>query len=108
MNCSVLPFSAPRVHSTKRIGPHNYKILCILIGSLLGDGCMEKSTDGFRFVFYQKGAHIEYLLWLHNQLFLHGYCKESLPQIKSRKGPLADNELVYYCRFRSFTFSSFS
>lgn len=109
LNSSVLPFSAPRIHSSKRIGPHNYEILCILIGSLLGDGCMEKSVDGYRFVFYQKGEHIEYLIWLHKQLFKHGYCKENLPQIKSRKGLSEDNgKLVYYCRFRSFTYSSFS
>jgi hypothetical protein len=33
-----------------------------MIGSLLGDGSMEKSKDGYRFVFYQKGDHIEYLV----------------------------------------------
>lgn len=37
-------------------GPHNYEILCILIGSLLGDGYMEK--DGMAmdldFVFIKK------------------------------------------------------
>ena len=39
----------------------------------------------------------------------HGYCKENLPQIKSRKGLSEDTgKIVYYCRFRSFTFSSFS
>jgi len=36
LNSSVLPFSKPRVHSSQRIGPHNYDIMCILIGSLLG------------------------------------------------------------------------
>jgi hypothetical protein len=58
----VLPFSSSRISSIKRIGPHNYEILSILIGSLLGDGSMEKSKDGYRFVFYQKGDHIEYLV----------------------------------------------
>ena len=51
---SVLPFSSPRVSSTKRIGPHNYVILCILIGSLLGDGSMEKDGNGSRFCFFFK------------------------------------------------------
>lgn len=68
---------------------------------------MEKSTDGYRFSFYQKGEHIEYLLWLHKQLFNHGYCKENLPQIQSRAPQFGGKELVYYCRFRSFTYSSF-
>jgi hypothetical protein len=59
---SVLPFSTPKISSLKRIGPHNYEILCILIGSLLGDGSMEKDGNGSRFCFYQKGEHIEYVL----------------------------------------------
>jgi hypothetical protein len=59
---SVLPFSSPRTLSIKRIGPHNIDILYILIGSLLGDGTMEKDGNGYRFCFYQKGEHIEYLL----------------------------------------------
>lgn len=108
LNSSILPFSKPRVHSSKRIGPHNYEILCIFIGSLLGDGSIEKSVDGYRFVLYQKGDHIEYLLWLHRQFFKHGYCKENLPQIKSRKDGLpGSGKIVYYCRFRSLTYSSF-
>ena len=102
---STLPFNSPRVPSFKRIGPHNYQVLCIIIGSLLGDGTMEKSVDGYRFSFYQKGEHLEYLLWLHNLLLNNGYCKENLPQINSRKG--AKGELAYYCRFRTFTYSSF-
>jgi hypothetical protein len=39
---NVLPFYSPRVLSLKRIGPHNINILNILIGSLLGDGSMER------------------------------------------------------------------
>jgi hypothetical protein len=58
----TLPFSSSRVLSTKRIGPHNYEILCILIGSLLGDGSMERDGNGSRFCFYQKGEHVEYVL----------------------------------------------
>ena len=102
---SPLPFSSSRISSFKRIGPHNYETLCILLGSLLGDGSMEKSKDGYRFVFYQKGDHIEYLIWLHAHIFKHGYCKENIPQIQSRSG--GHGKLVYYCRFRTFTFSSF-
>ena len=101
---SVLPFSSPRTLSIKRIGPHNIDILYILIGSLLGDGTMEKDGNGYRFCFYQKGEHIEYLLWLHQELLRFGYCKENIPQIQSR---VINNKLVYYCRFRSFTYSSF-
>lgn len=58
----ILPFSCPRVLSINRIGPHNYDILSILIGSLLGDGSMEKDGNGSRFVFYQAKINGEYLL----------------------------------------------
>jgi hypothetical protein len=101
----TLSFSSPRILSTKRIGPHSYEVLSILIGSLLGDGHMERDGNGSRFCFYQKGEHIEYILWLHSILLKHGYCKENLPQIQTR---LIDGKLNYYCRFRTFTFSSFN
>jgi hypothetical protein len=53
-----------RIPSTKRIGPHNYDVLCLLIGSLLGDGHLAKDTkgNGSQFDLYQKGEHIEYIL----------------------------------------------
>ena len=106
-NLATLPYNSGRVSSYQRIGPHNFDILSILIGSLLGDGSMEKSKDGYRFVFYQKGDHIEYLVWLHANTFKLGYCKENIPQIQSRLSLGAGSSLVYYCRFRTFTFSSF-
>src|ERR1022692_1713691 len=53
---------SPRIPSTKRIGPHNHDVLCLLIGSLLGDGFMERDPKGSRFGFYQKGEHIEYVI----------------------------------------------
>jgi len=59
-NLSIL--ATGRVPSTKRIGPHNYNVLCLLIGSLLGDGHMEKYAIGSIVCFYQKGEHIEYIL----------------------------------------------
>ena len=72
---------------------------------MLGTAIMEKSVEGFRFAFYQKGDHFQYLLWLHKQLLNLGYCKEDIPRIFRRKG--AKGELAYYCVFRSFTYSSF-
>jgi hypothetical protein len=61
-NCSSLPFSSPRVNPIKRIGPHNSDILSIFIGSLLGDGSMEKSLNGSRFVYSHAKLNGEYLL----------------------------------------------
>lgn len=66
---------------------------------------MERDGNGSRFVFYQKGEHVEYIIWLHKTLFEHGYCKENIPQIQSRT---INGKLIYYCRFRTFTFSSFN
>lgn len=106
---STLPFSSSRINPLRRIGPHNYDILSILIGSLLGDGSMEKSENGSRFVFYQAKVNGEYLLWLHRVISNLGYAKKEIPIIYSRKGsPLVGlDEIRYYCRFRTFTYSSF-
>jgi hypothetical protein len=79
--------------------------LSLLIGCLLGDGHMERDGNGSRFCFYQKGEHIEYILWLHSLLFKYGYCKENIPLIQSR---FIHGKLNYYCRFRTFTYSSFN
>ena len=110
VSCSSLPFSSPRVNPFKRIGPHNLYILSIIVGSLLGDGSMEKSINGSRFVFYQAKVNGEYLLWLHQVINKLGYTDKNIPKIYSRKGStLVGNldEIRYYYRFRTFTFSSF-
>jgi LAGLIDADG DNA endonuclease family len=100
---SILPFSLPYVSSYKRIGPHNYEALCIMIGSLLGNGTMEKKGNGYKISFY-KWEHIEYILWLHRKLLEHGYCKDNLPSIQTK---IIHNKWAYYCQLRSFTYSSF-
>jgi ubiquinol-cytochrome c reductase cytochrome b subunit len=102
---SNLPITSVKILSTKRIGPHNYNVLSLIIGSLLGDGHMEKDGHGSRICFYQKGGHIEYIIWLHKTLLSYGYCRENIPQIQSR---IINDKLVYYCRFRTFTYSSFN
>lgn len=103
---SLLPFSLSRIKSLDRIGPHNINLLSILIGSLLGDGHMEKDGNGSRFAFYQSKENGEYLLWLHKRLFELGYCKKELPLIQTRLN--LKGELRYYYRFRTFTYSSFN
>jgi len=103
---STLPFSNPRINPLYRIGPHNIDILSLLVGSLLGDGSMEKSVNGSRFVYYQAKVNGEYLLWLHSFISKLGYAHPEIPQIYSR--PLVkSDEIRYYYRFRTFTFSSF-
>lgn len=106
LSSSFLPFNCPRVLSTKRIGPHNNDILSIVVGSLLGDGTMEKDGNGSRFAFYQEKIHGEYLLSLHQKISSLGYCKPEIPILHSRLG--INGQLRYYYRFRTFTYSSFN
>ena len=93
--------------SVERIGPHNIDVISIIIGSLLGDGQMEKYGDGARFVFYQAKINGEYLLWLHKTISELGYAKTNIPKLYIRKG-LSEGEIRYYFRFRTFTYSSFN
>ena len=51
LNSSALPFSRERTVSDKRIGPDKYEVLCVLIGSLLGDAHMERDGNGSKFCF---------------------------------------------------------
>ena len=92
-SCSSLPFSSPRVNPIKRIGPHNSDILSIFIGSLLGDGSMEKSLNGSRFVYSHAKLNGEYLLWLHQVISKLGYTDKIIPKFYLRKGSELVNEL---------------
>lgn len=100
----LLPFSSPRVSSQLRTGPHNLNLLSIIMGSLLGDGTLERDGHGSRLGFYQEKTHGEYLLWLHKTLFDLGYCKPEIPKLSTRLG--VNGQLRYYYRFRTFTYSS--
>ena len=92
--------------SVERIGPHNLNIISILIGSLLGDGHLEKRTQGLgtRIKFEQSSDNVEYLMWFHSYFSERGYCNTNKPKLKKR---IRKNGTVYYhYSFNSFTFSS--
>jgi hypothetical protein len=55
-------FYIPKLRSYKIIGPHEEKIIMILIASLLGDGHLSKGTLGSRFQFEQCKNNVEYLM----------------------------------------------
>lgn len=80
----TIPFLLPKTRSRKRIGPHNYEILSILIGSLLGDTYAERHGHGTRFCFQQEHLNNRYLLWFSNYLNKLGYCTNTLPKITTR------------------------
>lgn len=95
-----------KIHSHKRIGPHNINILEIMIGLLLGDGHLEKRSGaiGCRLIVEQTNRNVEYLMWLYNQFLINGYCTNKKPKLFKR---IKKNNTVYYgYKFNTFTFSS--
>ena len=95
-----------KIRSRNRIGVHNYDILSIIFGSLLGDAHAEKHGNGTRISFYQENTHKDYLLWLHELISSKGYCNEKIPILKTRLGKYG--KLRKIIRFKTFTFSSFN
>ena len=92
--------------SVERIGPHNIDIISIFIGSLLGDGHLEKRKqgNGTRIKFEQSSKNVEYLMWFHSYLSQRGYCNTNKPKLKKR---IRKNGVIYYhYTINSFTFSS--
>jgi ubiquinol-cytochrome c reductase cytochrome b subunit len=102
----ILPFSSPKIRAIKRIGPHNYDILCILIGSLLGDSYAEKHGCGTRFCFQQEHSNNAYLLWFHSFISKLGYCNPLTPKILTRLGK--GGKIRQLSRFKTFTFTNFN
>lgn len=45
-NKAKLAFILPNFDGAKRIGPHNLDIISGLVGSLLGNGCVEREKSG--------------------------------------------------------------
>ena len=103
---AVLPFIYPKLKSQYRIGPHNYDILCLLMGSLLGDAYAEQHGNGTRICFQQEHSNIQYLMWFHSCLSKFGYCSETTPKITTRLGK--GGKLRHISRFKTYTFTSFN
>jgi hypothetical protein len=94
------------IRSHKRIGPHNYDILCFIFGAVLSDAYAERHGNGTRIVLQQESSNMEFLTWYNNFLSIRGYtnCKE--PAILSRIGP--NNRRRFYSRSCTFTYTSFN
>lgn len=118
-----MPFIKPRTPAKKRIGPHNFDILSILICSLLGDGHAQRDPRGHgtNFRFYYGMINKEYALYLHSLITNLGYCSPKIPQIIYREIDYRFNEITGLTipakninttrgiiRFNTFTFSSFN
>jgi ubiquinol-cytochrome c reductase cytochrome b subunit len=97
-----------RVRALNRIGPHNFEILSIIFGTLLGDGHAEHRSkgNGTRINFYQEAIHNSYLIWLHELVSSLGYCNTITPKINTRLGK--HGKIRKIIRFSTWTYSSFN
>ena len=106
-NCLInTVFLKSKIRSTKRIGAHNYDVLCVIFGSLLGDAFAEKHGNGTRICFQQEQSHSSYLMWLYNFFKKRGYCTNNIPKISNRIGN--KGKLRYILRFKTYTYSNFN
>lgn len=97
-----------RLKAEQKIGPHNFDILSIIFGSLLGDAHAEYRSQGkgTRICFYQEAKHSAYLMWLHNIISNLGYCNPIKPEIQKRLGKKGVVRNVV--RFKTWSYSSFN
>jgi hypothetical protein len=95
-----------KIPSLNRIGPHNFEVIQVLIGSLLGDRHLEKRGEGIRVKFEQTNRNVEYLIWFHTFFAKQGYCSSKSPKLFKQ---IKKNNFVYHgYKFSSYSFSSFS
>lgn len=102
----MLPFSSPKIKSINRIGPHNYNILCILIGSLLGKSNAEIHGSGTRINFQQEHSNNSYLLWFHSLIFHLGYCSPNTLKLTTTFGK--GGKIKHLSSFNSYSYNSFN
>jgi len=87
-------------------GPHSHEILCILYGSLLGDGCYgeRRSNGNTRFILRPESSNVAYLMWYHRLLADAGYVSPKRPKLLSRVG--SKHHVRFYYFLRTWDFSS--
>ncbi|CAI2195684.1 8292_t:CDS:2, partial [Funneliformis geosporum] len=86
--CLCLPICKPHTRALRRIGPHNYDVLSLIMGSMLGDSHAERHGNGTRIRLQQESTNVEYLRWFHKFLASRGYCSTTKPKlhIRTEKG----------------------
>ena len=101
----ILPFNLPKKYSQKRIGPHNFDILSLLICHLLGDATAQKDKRGYgtNIRFFYSDVNSEYAFFVHSLINELGYTSGTKPEIRFR-----DDGARKIIRFSTFTFSSFN
>jgi len=95
-----------KIKSLNRIGPHNFDILSLIFGSMLGDSTTEKHGNGTRIILQQESNNMEYLMWFHKYLADRGYCSSNKPKLLIRTAK--NGKVRFYYKIRTWTFSSFN
>jgi ubiquinol-cytochrome c reductase cytochrome b subunit len=94
------------VHSQKHQGPHQLEVISIIIGTLLGEGHLEKRAGGVGtlWIYEQSSRNVEYLIWFHKFFAERGYCSKDTPKLSKRIKK--DNKVFFSYLFTTYTFSS--
>ena len=89
---------------------HNKDVTSLIVGSLLSNSYLEKKEDNglikIRIIFIKYGNNIEYLMWFHSMLAHAKYCNPQKPKLQKLIGKR--NTVLYYYKFKSYSFSSFT
>lgn len=99
-------FYVPKIPADRRTGPHNYDVLCLIYGALLGDAYAEKHGNGTRITFNHSSRQVSFLFWLQKFLFVRGYCTNKKPKITKQTGK--SGKVYFSVKFHTFTFTSFN
>jgi hypothetical protein len=106
----------PNIKSIKRIGPHNYEIVYIIIGSLFSKSYAKyESGKGTKLILQSKNKHI--LNILHNYFLRKGYCTKTKPKISYethtressvRETNTSESSVRMFSSYKVYKFNTFS
>ena len=106
----VLPINKARTKALNRIGPHNKKILDIIISGMLGDFWGDKipgnSLNSIRFNIEQSITNTAYIHYLTLLFYNLGYCSRPVPSLIVKSDSRIENRFNY--KVSLFTFTSFN
>lgn len=97
-------FFTSKIPAKKRIGPHNFDVLCFFYGAMLADAHAEKHGNGTRISFHQRRKQVSFLYYIQTFLALRGYCTQKKRKISTSIGK--HGKLYYSIKFHTFTFQS--
>nr|YP_665672.1 putative site-specific DNA endonuclease [Nephroselmis olivacea]AAF03199.1 putative site-specific DNA endonuclease [Nephroselmis olivacea] len=106
MNIFVRHFYVSTYKSNERIGPHNFDVISVLVGNLLGDAHIEFRKPSSRVSLHVGSPNRSYIQWLHEFYSSRGYCSTN-PLVYQPQ--IGKNSKVYYStKINTFSFQSFN